>query len=90
MNDVPELTLTITPPPEARISGMTACIAMMGANTLSRKMLVEGVRIDSLRLRAVTTTRSIQFGRQLHNQIRPARPRSAPAAIAQSGLHRVQ
>src|SRR5580700_4572922 len=34
MNAVPELMFTMLPPPCARISGITACIATIGPNTL--------------------------------------------------------
>ena len=40
MNDVPELTLMITPAPAARMIGMTACIPTIGANTLRVKISV--------------------------------------------------
>src|SRR5579871_5680116 len=38
MNAVPELMFTILPSPCARISGITACIATIGANTLRWKI----------------------------------------------------
>ncbi len=34
MNDVPELMLTIDPPPAVRMIGMTACIPTIGASAL--------------------------------------------------------
>src|SRR5260370_38591206 len=38
MNAVPELMFTMLPPPCARISGITACIATIGPNTLRWKI----------------------------------------------------
>ena len=38
MNAVPELMFTMLPPPWSRITGITACIATIGANTLRWKI----------------------------------------------------
>ena len=38
MNTIPELMRTTLPPPWARITGITACIVLIGPNTLRWKI----------------------------------------------------
>ena len=48
MKEVPELMFTMLPPPCARITGITACIATIGPRTLRSEDLVKKRRFDLL------------------------------------------
>jgi hypothetical protein len=55
MNAVPELMFTMLPPPCARITGITACIATIGPNTLVEDFIKKR-GLDLLDCRRVATS----------------------------------